>query len=73
MRRFCGVLVAILAFATMTVPAGAQEAPADASFGLCTAHYFGIPEPTGDAADAGLLVAHFEAVPEPSEPVPPCP
>lgn len=70
MRRFCGLVVAILVFATIAVPAGAQEAPGEATHGLCTAHFFGIPEPTGGPADAGLLVAHFEAVPEPTEACP---
>lgn len=72
MRRLCGALAAAFAFATMAAPAGAQEvvAPEAATLGLCTAHFFGIPEPTGGPADAGLLVAHFEAVPEPTAPCP---
>jgi len=69
-RRFCGVLFAMLVLATIAVPAGAQQAPGAATGGLCTAHFSGIPEPTGGPADAGLLVAHFEAVPEPTQPCP---
>ncbi|MDQ3890498.1 MAG: hypothetical protein M3312_08105 [Actinomycetota bacterium] len=68
MRRLCGIAAAIGAFA-VALPAGAQEAPAPATGGLCTAHFSGIPAPSGGPADVGLEVAH-SAVPEPSEPCP---
>jgi hypothetical protein len=62
MRRFCGVLFAVLVLATIAVPAGAQEAPDAATGGLCTAHFFGIP---AESSAPGVHIAH-ETVPLPT-------